>query len=365
MKNILFAVIIAVAGCNTNSQKQTTKAPDTKQKKQTTIVDIQVKANKQGTITIGEIIEFNYKVKKLTPPDSIKLSIGTIPYKTFKGNEALLWDSKNAKTGSQQLLFNFYWADTLSASNLIQYRVLSNIEPKYFTYSVKNKWDHNNKAYTQGLEFSEGYLYEGTGNYGESMLFKLDLDKNEIIQSINLSEDLFGEGITIMGDKIYQLTWRSNVGYVYNKDNLVKLYDFSYPTEGWGLTNNGKELIMSDGSENIYFLDTEFMQETKRLQVYNNKGPIKHLNELEFIDGIIYANVYGSYEIVAFDAQTGKVLKSINLEGILDKTKLKKPVDVLNGIAWDKENQRMIVTGKWWPYFYEIELIASTKHSNP
>lgn len=364
MKNILFTIIITIAGCNAQPKqnKTNTNSPKPKQK---TKVEVQLKANKKGVLTIGDIVEVEYKVKKIDNPDSVRLSIGSELYKTFTGNEPIVWDTKNTKTGNQQIFFYFYWGDTLSTSNYLQYQLISDITPQTYTYKVINKWDHSIKAYTQGLEFSDGYLYEGTGNYGKSMLYKLNLDNNEIVQSINLSDDLFGEGITIMGDKIYQLTWRSNVGYVYNKENLTKLYDFNYPTEGWGLANNGKELIMSDGSENIYFLDTEFLQETKRLQVYNNKGPVKHLNELEYIDGIVYANIYGSEEIVAFDAETGKVLKSISLKGILDKSKVKTPIDVLNGIAWDKANNRMIVTGKWWPYFFEIELVASTSLSKP
>jgi glutamine cyclotransferase len=194
-------------------------------------------------------------------------------------------------------------------------------------------------------------------NYGESTLNKIDLDKSEIIQSINLPKEVFGEGITIINDKIYQITWRTNVGFVYDKTNLKQLFEFTYPTEGWGLTNDGKELIMSDGSQNIYFLDTEFIQETRKIQVYDNIGTVTNLNELEYIDGLIYANIYGSDEIIVFEPETGKVTKRIDLTGILDKKNIKTRIDVLNGIAWDKENQRLIVTGKWWPYFFEIELI--------
>lgn len=364
MRNILFASLIVIIGCNTGSKQSPLPAKNDENTKPKYQVDIELNANKKGTISIGEVVEFEYKTKKIANPDSVKLSIGAGEHKVFTSEEPIIWDSKNAQTGIQQLFFNFYWSDTLSSSAYRQYRVLSDVAPEKYTFKVLNKWQHNVNAYTQGLEFSDGFLYEGTGNYGKSMLYKLHLDKNEIVQSINLSDDLFGEGITIMDDKIFQLTWRSNLGYVYNKENLAELYTFNYPTEGWGLTNNGKELIMSDGSENIYFLDTEFFQETRRLQIYTNEGPVKHLNELEYVDGVVYANIYGSEEIVAFDATSGKVIKSINLAGILDKSKVKSPIDVLNGIAWDANNKRMIVTGKWWPYFYEIELVASTPLSN-
>ncbi|MDA3891833.1 MAG: glutaminyl-peptide cyclotransferase [Salinivirgaceae bacterium] len=363
MKNIIFAIIIAATACNSNIK---TSQPDTKaerQKKKQNI-EIKVTADKKKTITIDEDVVFKYKIKKTSNPDSTKVSVGFLSYKTFKNDEAIIWNSGDSNPGKTKINLTFYWGDTLALSKTMNFELLSDIQPQKLSFKVLNKWAHNVKAYTQGLEFSDGFLYEGTGNYGESMLYKIDLDNNEIVQSINLSKELFGEGITIINDKIYQLTWRSNIGYVYEKESLKKLYDFNYPTEGWGLTNNGSELIMSDGSEHIYFLDTEFIQETKKLQVYDNNGPVKHLNELEYINGVIYANIYGSESIVAFDAESGKVLKYINLSGMLDKSKVKTPIDVLNGIAFDKQKNRLIVTGKWWPYFYEIELVASTSLSN-
>lgn len=356
MKNIFIILIVVIASCNGNKNMEKT-IKTTKSVKPKTKVAINMKANKINTITAGNEITFEYKVKKLPNADSITLLVGSKAIKTYYKNDVLTVNTKEFNTGNQQLLFYFYWGDTLNASQSFNYKILSDIAPEEYGYKIRKKWNHNVKAYTQGLEFSDGYLYEGTGNYGKSMLTKLDLDKNEIVQSINLNKEVFGEGITIIDDKIYQLTWRSNIGYVYNKETLAILYDFNYPTEGWGLTNNGKELIMSDGSENIYFLDTEFIQEIKKLQVYDQKGSVTNLNELEYIDGLIYANIYGSDHIVAIDANSGKVIKRINLSGILDKSKVKTPIDVLNGIAWDGENKRLIVTGKWWPYFYEIELI--------
>lgn len=356
MKKLILIILVAITSCNPGTTTNiTTKKKATSKKK--TKIEIQITHDKSSAITIGDEITFSYKVKKHSRPDSLKVSVNFKFYNTFSSNETVVWNSIDESPGKRQVQFTFYWGDTLSTSKTLNFELLSNIKPKHYTFKTINKWSHSSNAYTQGLEFSDGYLYEGTGNYGKSMLYKIDLDKNEIVQSTNLHDEVFGEGITILNDKIYQLTWRSNIGYVYDKNSLNKLYDFSYPTEGWGLTNNGSELIMSDGSENIYFLDTEFIQETRRIQVYDDKIPIKNLNELEYINGIIYANVYGSNKLVAFESKTGKVIKHINLTGILNKKDVKKPIDVLNGIAWDKKHSRLIVTGKWWPYFYEIELI--------
>lgn len=356
MKNFIFILLVGFWGCNSTT---TTKTSSTKvnSQKNTERINVQVISNKQKPFTIGDEVLLSYKTENMPAPDSVKLSINFKAYKNYTNEDAIRWNTKNETPGIKQVQLTLYWGDSLSANGSIKHELLSDLLPKLYTYKTKNKWPHNIKAYTQGLEFSEGLLYEGTGNYGESTLNKIDLDKSEIIQSINLPKEVFGEGITIINDKIYQITWRTNVGFVYDKTNLKQLFEFTYPTEGWGLTNDGKELIMSDGSQNIYFLDTEFIQETRKIQVYDNIGTVTNLNELEYIDGLIYANIYGSDEIIVFEPETGKVTKRIDLTGILDKKNIKTRIDVLNGIAWDKENQRLIVTGKWWPYFFEIELI--------
>ncbi|MBI9069713.1 MAG: glutaminyl-peptide cyclotransferase [Salinivirgaceae bacterium] len=358
MKNYLFILVIALFSCqsNTTQTKENTinEKPDIV--KQHLSIDLQI--DNENPLTIGDIIAINYSTSNNKIPDSITLRENIAKKNiVIKTASPILWNSINAKTGTNNLMLTFYYGDSLQASKSISIKLLSDIVPQKFGYKVINKYDHDYKSYTQGLEFSEGFLFEGTGQYGESMLFKTDLYKNEIIHSVNLPSEVFGEGITILNDKIYQLTWRSSIGFVYNKETFDKLYEFSYPTEGWGLTNNGTELIMSDGSEKIYFLDTEFMQETRHLEVYDNKGLVTNLNELELINELIYANIYGSDEIVAFNINNGKVEKRINLKGILNKKDVKHPIDVLNGIAWDKVNKKLIITGKWWPKLFEIELV--------
>ena len=235
--------------------------------------------------------------------------------------------------------------------------IKSDIEPERLTYKVLKQLPHNQRYYTQGLEFDGGTLYEGTGLEGMSAVYRIDFEKQNIITSVSLPNNYFGEGITIMGDKLYQLTWRSCIGFIYNKQTLNKLGDFNYSTEGWGLTNNGKELIMSDGTENIHFIDTTSLQVKRTIQVYDTEGPVTELNELEYVDGLIYANIYCTDNIVAIDPETGKILKIIDMRNLLDMAKITQRVDVLNGIAYQKTTGRWFVTGKLWPTMFQVEFV--------
>lgn len=245
---------------------------------------------------------------------------------------------------------------TNSRSKLIP--VVSDLVPEQFSYELVNNYPHQKTSYTQGLEFYKGFLYEGTGNEGYSKLMKINLATGNAVQSVDLNEKYFGEGISILNEKIYQLTYRSQKGFVYNLNNFALIDSFQFvPKQGWGLTNDGKSLIMSDGTSNLYWLNPENYSIEKTLQVANNKGLVDNLNELELINGIIYANIYTTDLIVQIDPETGKVLSEINLAGILDMYKnTNDKVDYLNGIAYDSENDRLFVTGKWWPRLFEIKL---------
>ncbi|HAM98361.1 MAG TPA: glutamine cyclotransferase [Marinilabiliales bacterium] len=360
MEKIAFALILLTMSCSSAPQKTekvTTQNSNTPaQPESNYVTDLRI-TNNQG-IKTGDVIQLAFITTKASFPDSIKLAMDGIPQLTLKPTQNTFdWETKKVNPGLHNILATFYWEYPVQESKSLQVVLNSDIIPEKYTYKVIKSWTHNSKAYTQGLEFSNGFLYEGTGQYGESMLYKIDVTTNEIVQSLNLPGDVFGEGISIFNDKIYQLTWRSNVGYVYDKDDFKKLFEFNYPTEGWGLTNNGKELIMSDGSENIYFLDPEFFQETRRIQVYDSNGPQKSLNELEWIGNEIFANVYGSDRMIAFDPKTGKITKDIDLSGLLNPKDCKGPIDVLNGIAYNAPAQQLVVTGKWWPKFFQIALI--------
>ena len=229
------------------------------------------------------------------------------------------------------------------------------------TFQVKDTYVHDRGAFTQGLVYEDGVLYEGTGINGRSTLRKVELATGKVLKSVSLDEQYFGEGITIWKDTIVQLTWQSNVGFVYDKATFVKLRDFEYPTEGWGITHNGTHLIMSDGTDTLYFLDPETFVEVNTIQVRDGNAPLKNLNELEFINGCIYANVWQTDRIVRINPADGKVVGDIDLTGILPLADRIPPVDVLNGIAYDPAEDRFFVTGKLWPKLYHIDLVSREK----
>lgn len=235
----------------------------------------------------------------------------------------------------------------------------SDIKPKTYTYRIINSYPHDPEAFTQGLVYNGQYLFEGTGQKGESSIRKLNLETGNVIQSHYISSNLFGEGITIHEDKLIQLTWKGRMGFIYDKHSFEEIDQFNYPTEGWGITTIGDKLVMSDGSATLYELETTGYTETRRFDVYGQKGPVQDLNELEYVNGLIYANVFQSNEIAMIDPHTGKLVGIINLEGLSELNEYGAEIDVLNGIAYDSANNRLFVTGKWWTNIFEIEIIET------
>jgi glutamine cyclotransferase len=231
--------------------------------------------------------------------------------------------------------------------------------PPVFGYQVVNVYPHDPRAWTQGLIFVDGSLYEGTGREnGLATLSRLDLETGAVLQRCELPSEFYGEGVTIFGDAIYQLTWQSRVGFVYDKATLAFQRAWSYPTEGWGLTHDGAQLIMSDGTATLHFLNPETLEETGRIEAYDDNGPVIRLNELEYIGGEIYANVWLTDRIARIDPRTGQVLGWIDLTGLLGPKDRGQPVAELNGIAYDAERERLFVTGKLWPKLFEIKLTS-------
>jgi glutamine cyclotransferase len=233
----------------------------------------------------------------------------------------------------------------------------SDVIPVY-TYNIVNTYPHDPDAFTQGLVFEDGILYEGTGRFGHSTLRRVELETGAILQIRDLADQFFGEGITIYGDRIIQLTWQSNVGFVYDKNSFELLREFNYSTEGWGITRDGEHLIMSDGTSTLHFFDPQTFEEISQLEVFDNNGPVTRLNELEYIQGEIYANIWQTDRIARISPETGRVVGWVDLEGLLTAEDRSEPVDVLNGIAYDAETDRLFVTGKLWPTLFEIELIS-------
>jgi glutamine cyclotransferase len=223
-----------------------------------------------------------------------------------------------------------------------------------YNYRVIRSYPHDRQAFTQGLVYEGGFFYEGTGLHGRSSLRKVDPASGRILKEIRLEPSHFGEGVTVLGDRIVQLTWLSHVGFVYNKTSFSLLKTFTYPQEGWGITHDGKRLIMSDGTSVLHFLDTKDFREIATISVHDERGPVTGLNELEYVQGAIYANVWPTDRIAVIDPRTGRIKAWIDLKGLLDK-KDSRGVDVLNGIAYDTRGNRLFVTGKLWPKVFEIQ----------
>jgi glutamine cyclotransferase len=225
-------------------------------------------------------------------------------------------------------------------------------------YRIVNTYPHDPRAFTQGLVFADGNLYEGTGLRGQSSLRQIDLETGNILRIRQLAAHFFGEGITIYGNRVIQLTWRAKAGFVYDIQTFHLLDTFNYPTEGWGITHDGSSLIMSDGTSTLYFLNPHTFQEIGRLEVHTRDGPVSRLNELEYVQGEIYANVWKTDRIARISPTTGEVVGWIDLEGLLKPEDRHRRIDVLNGIAYDVKNDRLFVTGKLWPKLFEIKLVV-------
>ncbi len=223
---------------------------------------------------------------------------------------------------------------------------------------VVAEYPHNPRSFTQGLEFRDGVLYEGTGNYGESSLRIVDLDTGAARNLLRLPDQYFGEGITVVGERVLQLTWKSRIGFVYERGSLRRIGEFRYDSEGWGLANDGTRLFMSDGTAKLRFRDLEDFSETGSVEVRDGDGPVELLNELEYVKGSVLANVWHSDYIARIDPETGLVRAWIDLRAVAAKALPRRsPEETLNGIAYDAEGDRLFVTGKRWPKLYEIELL--------
>jgi glutamine cyclotransferase len=226
-----------------------------------------------------------------------------------------------------------------------------------FGYEVIATHPHDREAFTQGLVFDDGVLYESTGLNGRSSLRKVNLQTGEVLQRRDIDPQYFAEGLTLFNDQFIQLTWQSNKGFVYDKATFAPLREWSYPTEGWGLTHDGKQLIMSDGSATLRFLNPETFAVEREVTVTEGGQPVVRLNELEYVNGEVFANVWQTDLIARIDPQTGRVNGWIDLSGLLSPADRAQPVDVLNGIAYDAAGDRLFITGKLWPKLFEIKLV--------
>jgi len=314
--------------------------------------DFTIKTNtKENSISNSETLNLSIENPKNHVIDSVIYSLNG---KSIKETFSL----QNEKLGSQTIQATVYFNNEHQTvtSNII---ILNNESPKIYTYKVVNEYPHDITSYTQGLEFFNDTLYESTGQHKESKLRKLDYKTGNVLKNIHLADEYFGEGLSVLNNKIYQLTWQGGLGFVYDVNTFDKLNTFKYgkSKEGWGLCNDGKTLYKSDGTEDIWLLNPDTLVEEDHIQVYTNKGKIVEINEMEWINGEIYANRYQKDGVAIINPKNGAVI------GVIDFSPLKKLVtqhpglDVLNGIAYNPKTKTIFVTGKRWDKLFEVEII--------
>ena len=311
-------------------------------------------------VALGKEIKISLTEKNNNPIDKVAFILDG--KKVTSTQNSLTIDSKKIGIGKHIITaLVFYPGKTKKVNN--SFEVLANKPPVVYVAKIINTYPHDKNAYTQGLEFYNGFLYETTGRKGQSSLRKVAYKTGEVLQKTDLENQYFGEGMTIFNNNVFWLTWQAKKGFIYDVKSFKKLGDFSYQQskEGWGLTHNKTELIKSDGTNKIWFLDPETQKEKRNIQVYTNKYAIDNLNELEYVNGKIYANKWQQNALVIIDENTGAVTGVANLTSLkeeMQKTQnLRDQDDVLNGIAYNKENHHLFVTGKHWGKLFEIELI--------
>ena len=309
-----------------------------------------VKLNDSIRVTLG-ILKQNVKL------DSTQLLFDNVYIASQKnGNTSYTFIPGNQKLGTHKVTLKTYYGDGKTESLESNLRVLSDVIPQTQKFRIVKTYPHSKDDFTEGLQLHKGFLYESTGLEGQSLIKKTELATGKVLKEVSLDKQYFGEGMTILDDKIYQLTWKNKKGFVYNLDDFKFIQNFSYNTEGWGLTNNGKDLIMSDGTNNIYFMNPASFAVTSKIQVYDNVNAVPNINELEFYNGFIYANVWRTFLVIKIDPATGKVLSRIDLEELFDKAGSKQEIDVLNGIAVNPATGNLLVTGKLWNKIFEIKI---------
>lgn len=294
--------------------------------------------------------------------DSVVYLIDTVKVIAKTDTGAVKLKTEGLKLGNHLLTAKVF-GEGKSEDITSNINVLAAKAPVDYTYKVIKTLPHDTASYVEGLEYHDGFFYESAGDYGHSSLRKVEPSTGKILQKADLDKQYFGEGITVVGNKIIQLTYREKVGFVYDKATFKKLSEFAYTTgrEGWGLAFDGERILNTDGSNTIFFLNKDTYQKMGSIDVFDDKGAIQNLNELEVIDGKIYANVYTTNDILIINPETGVVESKIDLSGLLPADYFKnedaKANNVLNGIAYDKAAKRLFVAGKKWPHIFQIELI--------
>ena len=291
-------------------------------------------------------------------PDSVLIYFDGNAVTTIKSApwECNIPSGFNVLTGRKSLKVAAYKGGKPRTSVTLFMIIHSDAVPKRYGFRVVHSYPHDREAFTQGLFYYNGLLYEGTGQEAGSSLREVELETGRVRRQLNLSPSLFGEGITLFKDRIYQVTWTNKVGFVYDRSTFEQINRIYYQTEGWGLATVNDQIVMSDGTNVLYFYEPEMFTVKSRIEVYDNENPVDSLNELEYINGEIWANIWMTDHIARIDPATGKVLGYVNLKGLLNDPETDTSVQVLNGIAYDPAGNRIFVTGKNWPKLFEIKI---------
>ena len=314
------------------------------------------------------LILTNANKNVISNTDTLKLSlsnpsnkkIDSVNYVMNNSPIADIFSLQNSSLGEKMIKAEVFY-DGKKEVALQKVVVVNGSTPKLYTYELLNTYPHDITSYTQGLEFYKGVLYESTGQYGESKLRALDYKNDAILNNVNLSRSYFGEGLTVLNDKIYQLTWKEGRGLIYDVNTFETLGSFNYgqSKEGWGLCNDGRQLYKTDGSENIWILNAETLEEERFVQAYTNKGRLTNLNELEWVEGKIYANRYQKNGVAIINPINGAIEAVLDFKDLKNKVTNHPGLDVLNGMAYNPDTKTLFVTGKRWDKLFEVRIIPA------
>ena len=314
------------------------------------------------------LIQTNANKNVISNTDTLKLSlsnpsnkkIDSVNYVMNNSPVADIFSLQNSSLGEKMIKAEVFYGGKKEVA-LQKVIVVNGSTPKLYNYELLNTYPHDITSYTQGLEFYKGVLYESTGQYGESKLRALDYKNDAIINNVNLSRSYFGEGLTVLNDKIYQLTWKEGRGLIYDVNTFETLGSFNYgqSKEGWGLCNDGRQLYKTDGSENIWILNAETLEEERFVQAYTNKGRLTNLNELEWVEGKIYANRYQKNGVAIINPINGAIEAVLDFKDLKNKVTNHPGLDVLNGMAYNPDTKTLFVTGKRWDKLFEVRIIPA------
>ena len=360
ISGLFLAGIFLLASCSQDTgkkEKDTAKTVDTQKVEQESFEQAKIYTPTNGAeFTIGDSLLINLRLPQNDNLDSISVLIdGYRAYFEMINDTLLFVNTSNFKVG-KRMVNVFSYKNGEQKNDYVVCFFKSEIIPEVVVPKVVKTYPHSTKSYTQGLLFDGNQMYESTGQWGESATKQIDFKTGKVLKQYSLPSDVFGEGIVVYKDEIIQLTWKSQTAYVIDKNTFELKNTFSYDTQGWGITNYGDKLIMSDGSNKLFVVEPNTFAVIGEIEVYDNKSAVYQLNELEIIDGLIYANIYLTTKIAVIDPNTGKVLKYIDAESITPKKYRNESDLVLNGIAYNKETKKLYITGKRWNVLFEIKI---------